>query len=108
EEKAKFPLPQGMVDMEFNAIWERLQEAKKQGDEELAGKDEGELKKEYQHIAERRVKLGLLLADVGNRNKIQITREELSRAVMQQASQYQGQEKQVMEFYRSHPERLED
>ena len=108
EEKAEFEAPQSMVEMEFNTIWERLQEAKKRGDDIMADKDEEELKKEYQRIAQRRVKLGLLLADVGSRHKLQITREELGRAVMQQAGNYPGQEQQVMEFYRKHPERADD
>ncbi len=108
EKKYDFELPQGMLDMEFNAIWERLQEAKKQGDPSLADKSDDELKKEYKAISERRVKLGIVLADVGRRQNIQVTREELGRAVMQQASQFPGQEKQVVEFYRNHPERAEE
>lgn len=108
EEKCDFPLPQGMVDMEFNVIWQRLEEARKQGDPSLEGKSDDELKKEYRTIAERRVKLGLLLADIGYRQKIAVTNEELSRAVMQQASQFPGQEKKVVDFYRNNPERAED
>ncbi len=108
EEQYQFDLPQGMVDLEFGSIWERLQQAKAEGDESVAGKSEEELKTEYQKIASRRVKLGLLLADIGNRNKIQITREELTRAMMQQASQYPGSEKKVMEFYRNNPDRVEE
>lgn len=103
-----FELPQGMVDMEFNSIWERLKEARDQGDESVAGKSEDELKAEYRKIAERRVKLGLLLAEMGNRHKLQVTREELSRAVFQQASMFPGQEKQVMDYYRNNPERTDD
>ncbi len=108
EEEYNFDLPQGMVDMEFQSIWERLKEAQAQGDESVAGKSEDDLKTEYQKIARRRVKLGLLLAEIGNRNKIQISREELTRAMMQQASQYPGQEKKVMEFYRNNPDRVEE
>lgn len=108
EEEYDFDLPQGMVDLEFNSIWERLKQAQAAGDESVAGKSEDELREDYQKIARRRVKLGLLLADIGNRNKIQITREELTRAIMQQASMYPGQEKKVMEFYRNNPDRVED
>lgn len=103
-----FPLPQGMLDMEFNAIWQRLEEARKQGDSSLENKSDDELKKEYRAIAERRVKLGLLLADIGYRHKITVTGEELNRAVMQQASQFPGHEKKVIDFYRNNPERAED
>lgn len=108
EEKCEFDLPQGMVEMEFNAIWERLKEARDKGDSSLNDRSDEELKKEYQSISRRRVKLGLFLAEVGNRNKVQVTNEEINRAVMQQASQFPGQEQKVIEFYRSHPERLDD
>ena len=108
EEKSNFELPQGMLDMEFNSIWQRLQEAKKQGDESLVGKSDDELKAEYTDICKRRVKLGLLLAEVGSVNKIQITREELTRAIMEQASQYPGQENKIIDFYRKNPERVEE
>lgn len=108
EDKCDFTLPQGMVEAEFNAIWQRLEEARKQGDPSLADKSDDELKKEYRTIAERRVKLGLLLADIGYRHKIAVTNEELNRAVMQQASQFPGQEKKVIDFYRNNPERAED
>lgn len=107
-ENEDLELPKGMVDMEFNAIWMRLQEAKKQGDESLEGKSDDELREEYLEIAKRRVKLGLLLADVGTRYKIQITREELTRAIMEQASQYPGQENKIIDFYRKNPERVEE
>lgn len=108
ENEQDFNLPQGMVDMEFNSIWQRLQEAKKQGDASLEGKTDDELKEEYMDIARRRVKLGLLLAEVGSRQNIQISREEMTRAIMQQASLYPGQENKVMDFYRKNPERVED
>ena len=108
EEKSNFELPQGMLDMEFNSIWQRIQEAKKQGDESLVGKSDDELKAEYTDICKRRVKLGLLLAEVGSVNKIQITREELTRAIMEQASQYPGQENKIIDFYRKNPERVEE
>jgi trigger factor len=108
EEAYDFELPQTMVDMEFNSIWERLQQAKQSGDESFEGKSEDELKEEYRAIAERRVKLGIMLADIGQKNNVQISREELSRAVMQQASQFPGQEKRVVEFYQKNPDRIED
>jgi trigger factor len=108
ETKVDFELPQGMLEAEFNSIWARLQEAKKRGEADMEGMTEEELKKEYREIATRRVKLGLLLADIGRRNKIQVTREELGRSAMQYASMYPGQEKQILEFYGKHPERLEE
>ena len=57
------------------------------------------MKKEYRDIAERRVRLGLLLADVGRSNNIEVTPEELNQAVMREAMRYPGQERQVLEFY---------
>ena len=105
---AIFELPQGMVEMEFNTIWERLKQAQAENDPTVAGKSEAELKEEYQQIANRRVKLGILLAETGSRAKVQVTRDEINRAVMQQASMFPGQEKKVIEFYQQHPERLED
>ncbi len=97
-----------MVEMEFNTIWERVKQSKEEGDESLKGKSDEELKSEYQQISRRRVTLGILLAEVGTRNKIQVSREEISRAVMQQARQFPGQERQIVEFYQKHPDRLEN
>lgn len=107
EENAKFDLPQSMVDLEFNTIWNRLQQSNEMGGDD-SGKSEAEQKEEYLNIARRRVKLGLVLAEVGNRNKIQINREELMRAVIQQASMFPGQERKIMEFYREHPDRVDE
>jgi trigger factor len=108
EEEYDLDLPQGMLEAEFNTIWERLQQARAEGDPSVAGKSEEELREEYQAIAKRRVKLGILLAEIGNQNKVQVSREELSRAAMQQASQFPGQEQKVMEFYQKNPERIDD
>jgi trigger factor len=96
-ESHKFAVPEGLVEGEFNAIWQRLEQAKK-NDEKLEG-DEEKLRKEYRDIAERRVRLGLLLADVGRSNSIEVTPEELNQAVMREAMRYPGQERQVLEFY---------
>jgi trigger factor len=93
----KFQVPEGLVEGEFNAIWQRIEEAKKNG-QKLEG-DEEKMKKEYREIAERRVRLGLLLADVGRSNSIDVTPEELNQAVMREAMRYPGQERQVLEFY---------
>jgi len=108
EEEVDFDLPEGMLKMEFDNIWQRLKQAQAEGDESLAGKKDEELKEEYETIAARRVKLGIFLAEISNRNKLQVSREELGRAAMQQAGQFPGQEKRVMEFYKNNPDRLED
>ena len=96
-EAHKFSVPEGLVESEFNAIWQRIEEAKKRG--EKFEDDEEKMRKEYRDIAERRVRLGLLLADVGRSNGIEVTPEELNQAVMREAMRYPGQERQVLEFY---------
>jgi trigger factor len=103
-----FELPQGMVDMEFDAIWQQIQHAKEHHPEQLdaddKNKSDDELKAQYREIAERRVRLGLLLADIARINDIKVTAEEISRAVMAEAQKYRGQEKQVLDYYRSNPQ----
>lgn len=96
-ESHKFAVPEGLVDGEFGTIWQRIEEAKKNG--EKLEDDEEKMRKEYREIAERRVRLGLLLADVGRSNSIEVTPEELNQAVVREAMRYPGQERQVMEFY---------
>lgn len=108
EEKFTFALPESMVDAEFKTIWERVQQAKASGDEELKDKSEEELLAEYKKLSNRRVKLGILLAEVGTRGKIQISREEISQAVILQANQYPQQARQIFDFYQKNPQRLED
>jgi trigger factor len=93
----KFAVPEGLVESEFNAIWQRIEEARKGG--QKLEDDEEKMRKEYRDIAERRVRLGLLLADVGRSNSIDVTPEELNQAVMREAMRYPGQERQVLEFY---------
>lgn len=108
DSKVKFDVPQKMVELEFESIWQQIEQARKQGDESLAAKSEDELKKEYRAIADRRVKLGILLSDVARQNNLAITKEELSAAVMQQARQYPGQEDKVFEFYRKNPQQVDE
>lgn len=101
-----FPVPAGMVDSEFDEIWRQV-EADRQADRldpDDKARSEEELKRDYRQIAERRVRLGLLLSEVGRRNNIQVTAEELNRAVLDEARRYRGQERQVLEFYQKNPE----
>jgi trigger factor len=105
----KFAVPQGMVDLEFDAIWKNVEEERKQGaltDPALAGKSEDELKAEFRRISERRVRLGLLLSEVGRLNNIQVSQEEVNRALIEQARRFPGQEKQVVDYYRNNPDAL--
>lgn len=98
----KFEVPEGLIQGEFDAIWQRIEEAKKNG--QKLEDDEDKLRKEYREIAERRVRLGLLLADVGRSNSIDVTPEELNQAIMREAMRYPGQERQVLEFYGKNPQ----
>ncbi len=106
---ATFEVPPGMVGAEFDQIWQRIEADRKQGqtDAEDAGKDDDTLKAEYRGIAERRVRLGLLLAEIGRANAINVTPDELTRAMRTEAARYPGQEAQVMEFFRKNPQGAE-
>jgi trigger factor len=107
--KHDFPVPPGMVDLEFDTIWKQFQEAREQNKDavdEEAGKSDDELKTEYRAIAERRVRLGLLLSEVGRANAITVSQDEVNRALGEEARRHRGYEKQVVEFYRSNPEAL--
>ncbi len=108
EKKCDFLVPSGMVKMEFDSIWQRLLSARAQGDETVSGKSDEALTEEYQAIAERRVRLGILLAEIARKEKLQISRDELSRALIQHASQFPGQESRVIDYYRQNPERVEE
>jgi trigger factor len=109
-ERADFPVPQGMVDAEFNAIWQRVEADRKADrlDEDDKGKDEDTLRAEYRAIAERRIRLGLLLSEIGRTNNISVSNEEFARAMRQEAARYPGQEQQVMEFFRKNPQAAEN
>ncbi|WP_431858852.1 trigger factor [Azospirillum sp.] len=108
-EAHSFEVPAGMVDIEFDAIWEQLQREIKAGNAgEDAGKSEDELKAEYRSIAERRVRLGLLLSEVGRRNNIQVTQDEVNRALISEARRFPGQERQVFEFFKQNPGAMEN
>jgi trigger factor len=104
-----FALPDGMVDAEFNQIWQRIEADLKEGrqDDDDKGKDEETLRGEYRAIAERRVRLGLLLADIGRVNGLTVSPEELTRAMRVEAMRYPGQEQQVMEFFRQNQQAVE-
>jgi len=108
-EKTEFEAPEGMVEAEFGSIWSRVEQDLKAGrlDEEDKGKDEDTLRSDYRKIAERRVKLGLLLAEIGRANGVTVSSEEMVRAMRTEASRYPGQEQQVLEFFRQNPQAAE-
>jgi trigger factor len=103
-----FVLPQGLVDAEFSVIWRQVEADMKAGrlEEEDKGKSEEQLRNEYRDIAVRRVKLGLLLSEVGRLNDIQVPNEDITRAMVNEARRYPGQEKKVIDFYQRSPEAL--
>jgi trigger factor len=100
-----FPVPESLANAEFDQIWRQFEQARKAGteDEEDKNKDEETLKAEYRAIAERRIRLGLLLAEIARQNNIAVTEQEVTRGIIQRAMQYPGQESQMMELYRKYP-----
>lgn len=101
-----FSLPPTMVEGEFDAIWKQVQqELQREGKSaEDEGKSEEQLRKEYHDIAERRVRLGLVLARIGEQNGISVAPDEVQRAIAIRARQFPGQEQQVFRFYSENPQ----
>lgn len=108
-DRADFTAPQGMVDAEFAQIWDRVEADMKGGklDEDDKDKDEETLRAEYRAIADRRVRLGLLLSEIGRVNGITVGADEMTRAMRTEAARYPGQETEVMEFFRKNPQAAE-
>ena len=100
-----FPVPDGMVDAEFEQIWQQLtQEASREEDPEAALKEIESERDDYRRIAERRVRLGLLLSEIGQANNVQISNQEMSMLVQQAAQQYRQEDRQrFMEFIQNDP-----
>jgi trigger factor len=97
-----FPLPPKMVEAEFASIWAQVQQDKEGGQlpPEDADKSEEQLQTEYRKIAERRVRLGLVLAEIGRANNVQVTDQELGEAMRQEALRFGPQAQQIFEFFR--------
>lgn len=108
-ERTDFEAPESMIEAEFGQIWQRIEQDRQNGslDEEDANKSEDDLRSDYRKIAERRVKLGLLLAEIGREKEISVSREELMGAVQQEAMRYPGQEQAVFEFFGKNPQAVE-
>jgi len=104
----KFDVPEQLVDAEFNTIWERVKhEVEHHGRTfEDEGTTEEEAREQYRKIAERRVRLGLVVAEVGNANKIEVTDEEHQQALIAEVRRFPGQEQQVYDYYRKNPQAL--
>jgi trigger factor len=102
-----FAVPKGMLDAEYEQIWNyHLQDLKSRGEDTAAADKDEDSKKEFRTIADRRVRLGLLVSEIGLRNQVNVTNQELQQAVMREAYNYQGQEKMVIEFYQKNPQAL--
>jgi len=108
EEAHDFELPASLVEQEFNELWQQTtQQMERSGKtfEDMETTEEAE-RERNQKLAERRVRLGLVLAEIGQRNNIEVSDEEMKRAMMDHARQYPGQEKQVIEFFQQNPNSL--
>ncbi len=103
-----FALPPALTEAEFNQIWGQVEADRKAGniDPEDKDKSEEQLREEYLAIARRRVKLGLLLSEIGRRANVDVKQEELQRAMMNEARRYPGQEQKVFEFYQNNPQAM--
>lgn len=135
-ERHHFPVPEGMVELEFDTIWKQFEAERRRAQGETApqtppedataetataetaaptgeaaavGADKAETeadeaaKKEYRGIAERRVRLGLLLSEIGRVNSLTVTQDEINRALGEQARRFPGEERQVVDYYRNNP-----
>lgn len=100
-----FDLPPSLVDFEFSNIWRQVENNLKATNKTFAdeGKTEDSAREEYRKIAERRVRLGLVVGEIGEKNKITVSQDELRRALIEQARRYPGQEKMVYEYYEKQP-----
>ena len=105
-----FPVPEGLVAQEFEAIWERFKEAKEENrlDEDDKGRSDEELEARYRKIAERRVRLGLLIAEVGQANDISVSGDDTDRALADRARWFPGQERQIADYFSKNPEALRE
>lgn len=106
----EFELPNTLVEREFEGIWRQVEATRKKEGEatEDAGKSDEELRAEYRKIAERRVRLGLVVGEIGAKNLIEVTQDEMRLALMEQARRYPGQEKFVYEYFEKTPGALQE
>ena len=105
EKAHTFELPPSLVDSEFESIWRQLTETMRQSGKSFPdeNKTEEEARAEYRRIAERRVRLGLIIGEIAEKNDIKITQDELRRVLIEQARRFPGQEKAVYEYYEKTP-----
>jgi trigger factor len=108
DERHHFELPSTLVDQEFENLWAATAEQMKNEGKTFADENTTEeaAKEDYRKIANRRVRLGLVLAEIGDKNNIKISDEEVTRAIVEQARQMPGREQQVWDYYRKNPNAL--
>ena len=108
DRKFSFDLPEGLVEQEFSGIWQQLEAERQRAGKTLAdeGKDEEALRAEYRAIAERRVRLGLVLAEIGQKAGVKVEDKDVTEALVERARAFPGQEKQVWEYYQNNPQAL--
>jgi trigger factor len=108
DERHKFEPPPSLVEQEFNSVWSQVENDLKQHNRTFAdeGTTEEKAREEYRGIAERRVRLGLVIAEIGEKNNIKVTEEQLKGALMEQVRQFPGQERQIWEYYQKNPAAL--
>jgi trigger factor len=108
DETHRFEAPPSLVEEEFNQMWNSIKSEMESGGKTFADENTTEeaAKEEYHKIADRRVRLGLVLSEIGERNKITVTDDEVSRAVIERARQMPGREKEVWDFYRNNANAL--
>ncbi len=101
-------LPPTLIEQEFDAIWSQLENDMEKSEKsfEDEGTTEEETRAEYREISERRVRLGLVLAEIGDKNKIKVEEEEVTRALQDQVRQFPGQEQQIYEYYKENPQAI--
>jgi trigger factor len=106
--KYGFELPPSLVEQEFTGVWSQVQSDLKRGNRTFAdeGTTEEEAQADYRRIAERRVRLGLVLAQIGEKSDIRVTDDEVTQALVERVRQFPGQEKQVWEYYRKNAQAL--
>jgi trigger factor len=108
DESHKFEAPPSLVAEEFNLMWNSIKAEMESSGKTFADENTTEeaAKEEYQKIADRRVRLGLVLSEIGEKNKITVTDDEVGRAVIERARQMPGREKEIWDYYRNTPQAL--
>jgi trigger factor len=108
DERHKFEPPPSLVEQEFANVWSQVENDLKQQNRtfEDEGTTEEKAREEYRGIAGRRVRLGLVIAEIGEKNNIRVTDDQLRAAVMEQVRQFPGQERQIWEYYQKNPNAL--